>query len=183
MSPSGDPTEEELSWAPVSLTQSAAVAPFGSDRSDAKGKVKPKSSKPKVKDPLHANIKRRSTKTFVTFQGEHPRGLNVSLDVVPSYVLGMWIVHREKTPRTCGIRCLVLAEHFSFISLAPLPHTKHSEVRRVSPFLCKMVQRREDARESSKPSLCQCRRTELNFKKKGEKKKNPHCLLSFPPRW
>lgn len=84
MSPSGDPTKEELSGAPMSLTSSATVAPFGRDQSDAKGKGKPNSPKPKAKDPLHANIKQRWTKTFITFQGEHPRGLNVWLDVVPS---------------------------------------------------------------------------------------------------
>lgn len=103
------------------------------------------------------------------------------------YVLGMWIVHRgKKAPRTCGIRCLVLAEHFSFISLTPLPHTKHSEVRGSSPFLCRTVQRRENTRESSKPSLCQCRRTELNKKKeKKEKKTEKKSPLSpvLPSRW
>ena len=30
-----------------------------------------------------ANIKQSWTRTYVTFQDEHPRGLNLSLDVVP----------------------------------------------------------------------------------------------------
>jgi len=94
----------------------------------------------------------------------------------------MWIVHRENKKDVWNQRFVSFRTLLSHLTRPPLPHRKHSKVVKSSPFVCKLFQRREKTGESSKPSLCQCRKTELKKKKRKKKiRQPPRCLSPSLP--
>lgn len=91
-----------------------------------------------------ANIKQRRTKTYVSFQDERPRGLNLSLDVVP--FVCMWIVHREKKPKTdmwnqMFVSCRILLSHLTRTSS---PHKAFKSYEKLTLLLRNVSEKRKD---------------------------------------
>lgn len=93
-----------------------------------------------------ANIKRRWTRTYITFQDERPRSLNLSLDVVPLLqVCGMYIGKRKKAKRkgcvesdVCFLQTLV-----SHLTRTSSPHKAFGSYQKLTLLLQNVSEKRK----------------------------------------
>lgn len=101
-------------------------------------------------------------------------------------VLKMWIVHKEQTKKKAVWNQIFVYYRIllSHLTLPLVPTQNIQKMKKDCPSAqAEVFQRGEKTRKSAKPSVCQCRKTELKEKKEEEKKKknNTLCLLSLPP--